>query len=43
MVVGPAQAFCTNTDDCAVLMFDPSAADGGLADAQTVDLSPLDP
>jgi hypothetical protein len=42
MAVSPRQAFCTNDDACSVLMFNPSLLDGGLSDAQTVNLSELD-
>lgn len=43
MVVSSEQAFCTNEDDCNVLMFTPSALDGGLSNPQIVDLSPPEP
>lgn len=38
MVLGPTQAFCTGGDECRVLLFDPSALDGGLAGEVEVDL-----
>ncbi|MGH3923773.1 MAG: hypothetical protein ACRDTT_13045 [Pseudonocardiaceae bacterium] len=31
LVIGPEQAFCTNEDGCAIVMFDPSLPDGGLS------------
>lgn len=44
LVLGPTQAFCTQTDpECRVVMFNPSLPDGGLSDPQYVDLSPLEP
>lgn len=43
MVVSSEQAFCTNEDNCRVLMFTPSMLDGGMNDPQIVDLSRLDP
>jgi hypothetical protein len=39
MVLGPTQAFCTKVDpDCPVFTFNPSLPDGGLDDAQVVNL-----
>jgi hypothetical protein len=40
MVIGPTQALCTNSQGCRVLFFDPSLPDGGLSQAQVVDLPP---
>ena len=39
LVIGPTQAFCTNKTGCKVLMWNPSLPDGGLSDAEFVDLS----
>lgn len=38
MVIGPEQALCTNEVDCRVVTFNPSLPDGGLSQAQVVDL-----
>jgi hypothetical protein len=39
LIISPLQAFCTNTEGCQVLLFNPSLPDGGMSDAAEVDLS----
>lgn len=41
MAFGPTQALCTNEHNCAVVFFNPSLEDGGMADAQFIDMSGL--
>ena len=38
LIIGPEQAFCTNTDGCNVFTFNPSLPDGGLSLAQLIDI-----
>jgi hypothetical protein len=42
MIIGPEQAFCTNEETCAVITFNPSLLDGGMSNAQFIDLSKLE-
>ena len=37
LIIGPTQAFCTNTADCRVVVFNPSLPDGGMSDVHVID------
>ncbi len=39
LIIGDTQAFCTNTEGCRVLNFNPSLPDGGMSEAKEVDLT----
>jgi hypothetical protein len=39
LIISSVQAFCTNTEGCMVLSFDPSLPDGGMSQMHEVDLS----
>lgn len=38
LIIGPTQAFCTNSESCDVLCFDPSLADGGMSNPNFINL-----
>lgn len=38
LIIGPTQAFCTNTDSCDVLCFNPSLPDGGMSHPNFINL-----
>lgn len=37
LVLNDVQAFCTNTESCNVLIFNPSLPDGGMSDMKLID------
>lgn len=38
LIIGPEQAFCTNTEGCDVLSFDPSLPDKGLSQMKFIEI-----
>jgi hypothetical protein len=37
LIIGPEQAFCTNTEGCKVITFNPSLPDRGLSNVHFID------